>query len=66
MNTSLWTIVDVAAFLQVSAESAARMSSREGFPAPIVLPSKGKGERKIRRWLPSDISDWALAQRAAA
>lgn len=66
MSETLWKIEHVAQFLQVSEAQAARIAVRVGFPKAVVLPSTGKGERSIRRWIPSEVWEWVDTQREAA
>jgi predicted DNA-binding transcriptional regulator AlpA len=63
MNDTLWTIANVAAYLVVSDASAERMVNAEGFPAPVILPSVGRGERKLKRWIPADVIAWVESRR---
>ena len=66
MTNTLWTITDIAAYLVVSEASADRYRSSAGFPVPIVLPSTGKGERQLKRWIPEKIMAWAESRELAA
>ncbi len=59
MNDRLWTIADVAAYFVVSETQAASIVAQKGFPVPAVLPSRGTGERKLRRWFPGEVKSWA-------
>lgn len=62
---ALWTIADVAAYFKVSETQAATIVAAE-FPKPIVLPSRGRGERHIKRWVPDQVIEWAVGQSKAA
>ena len=66
MPETLWKIEHVANHLQVSEAQAARIVVRVGFPKAVILPSTGKGERSIKRWIPSEVWEWVNTQREAA
>lgn len=66
MTETLWTIAMVAEYLVVSEAAAEYAMSQPDAPQPIVVPSRGTGARKIRRYLPDDIRQWATGRRAAA
>lgn len=67
MPERLWTIDDVADFMVLSQAQADYAVRQPGAPVPIVLPSKGTGARKIKRWVPDEIREWVTtSQRMAA
>ena len=66
MPERLWTIDDVADFMALSPAQAAYAMRQPDAPKAIVLPSKGTGARKIKRWVPEEVREWALTYRAAA
>lgn len=67
MPERLWTIDDVAGFMVLSPAQADYAMRQPGAPVPIVLPSKGTGARKIKRWVPDEIREWVTtSQRMAA
>lgn len=67
MTETLWTIEHVAAFMVLSPAQADYALRQPGAPVPIVLPSKGTGARKIKRWVPAEVREWAVtANRMAA
>lgn len=66
MTGTLWKLEHVAQYFQVSEAQASRIAVRVGFPKAVILPSTGKGERSIKRWIPAEIWEWASSQREAA
>jgi len=60
MIEPLWTIDDVAVYMAVSPAQADYAMRQPDAPKPIVLPSKGTGARKIKRWVPDEIREWAI------
>lgn len=59
---SLWTMAEMAAYLNASTAQAARITTTPGFPKPIILPSTGRGERQMKRWIPAHVEAWAESQ----
>ena len=62
----LWTITDVAAYFQVGETQAAWITAQPGFPAARVIPSRGRGERQVKRWKPEAVKSWADTLEKAA
>jgi len=60
MTETLWTIEHIADYLVVSPAQADYAMRQPDAPKPIVLPSKGTGARKIKRWVPDEIKEWAI------
>ena len=54
----LWTVDDIATYLQTSDDTVRRIVVRE-FPRPVVLPSRGKGAHQDRRWFSTEVIAWA-------
>lgn len=58
----LWTVDDIASWLQLSASSVKQsVVARPGFPAP-VMPTGVDGAAK--RWLSSEVTQWVTQHRA--
>ena len=66
MTDALWTIEDVAAFFRLERTAADHIIGVEGFPAPIILPSRGKGARPPKRWDPTEVRAFAGSLKRAA
>ena len=66
LNDRLWTIADVAAYFVVSDTQAEWLTAQPGFPAPRVVPSRGRGERRTKRWKPDAVKAWADTLEKAA
>lgn len=60
---ALWTIETIATYLAVSTDTALRIAAGD-FPGPITLPSWGKGQRRMRRWIAADVLAWAAGRKA--
>lgn len=56
----LWNLDDIAAFFKTSKSTVcSRVVVRDSFPKPVTFPGFGK------RWVPDEVKDWAVSQRAA-
>lgn len=66
MTEHLWTIDHIAEFFQCERTAAEHIASGHGFPAPIILPSRGKGARPPKRWDPPDVRAFAATLKKAA
>ena len=56
-NVRLWTIADIAQFIQVSRDTVTRLKSKPGFPAAIRI---GGGHP---RWKAVEVVRWAESQK---
>ena len=54
---TLWTLKDVAKYLNVAYDVASRYAKGESFPKAIRLPN-GSGGRSHPRWVSTDVIDW--------
>jgi len=61
-----WKLSDIAVYLQVSETQAGCIVESAGFPKPVVLPTRGRGERQMKRWGADKVIKWFDSQQIAA
>ncbi len=58
---ALWTAEQIGAYLGIAeATVAGKLAYQRGFPDAIAL---GDGPKARRRWISSEVIDWAMRQR---
>lgn len=53
----LWTIDDIAGFLDIGKSTAYQLAAKPTFPRSIRLTGK------VRRWSPDEVRRWTMEQR---